>query len=183
MAEEHITTTEETPPSEHGAGFPPFQKETFASQLLWLAVFFVALYLIAAKLALPRVGSILRDRQRRVSEDLGEATRMKEQADAAGVAYEKALAEARSRAQATADEARRKLNAQAEVERKSLEDKLQARLVAAEQTIAATQASAMANVRSIAEDAAAAIVTRLTGAPPPQATVAAAVDAAIKSSN
>ena len=180
MAEEHLTTTEETPPSEHGGGFPPFDKETFPSQLLWLVVFFVALYLLAAKWALPRVGSILRDRKRRIADDLDEAEHMKQQADAAIVAYEKELAEARSKAQAMADEARRKLNAQAEAERKALEDRLHARLAAAEQTIAATKASAMANVRGIAEEAAAAIVTRLTGETPAQAVVAAAVDAAIK---
>src|SRR5579863_10361696 len=107
MAEEHLTTTEETPPSEHGGGFPPFQKEHFPSQLLWLVVFFVALYLLAAKWALPRVGSILRDRQRRIAGDLDEASRMKEQADAAVAAYEKGLAEARSKAQSLADDARR----------------------------------------------------------------------------
>jgi F-type H+-transporting ATPase subunit b len=183
MAEEHITTTEETPPSEHGAGFPPFNKEAFPSQLLWLVVFFVALYLIAAKWALPRVGSILRDRQRRLADDLAEAARMKEEADAAVAAYEKGLAEARARAQAMADDARRKLNAQAEAERKALEDKLHARLAVAEKTIAATKTAAMANVHGIAEDAASAIVTRLTGAVASHAAIAiaAAVDAAIKS--
>jgi len=181
MAEEHITTTEEKPPSEHGAGFPPFQKETFPSQIFWLIVFFIALYVIAAKWALPRVGSIIRDRQQRIAGDLSAAARMKEEADSAVAVYEKALAEARSRAQAMADEARRALNAQAEAERRALEDKLHARLAAAEQTIAATKASAMANVRGIAEDAATAIVTRLIGTEPPQSAVAAAVDAAIKS--
>jgi F-type H+-transporting ATPase subunit b len=181
MAQEHATITEETPPSERGAGFPPFNKETFASQLLWLAVFFVALYLIAAKLALPRVGSIMAERQGRIAGDLAEAARMKDEADAAAAAYEKALAEARARAQAMAAEARRKLNAKTELERQALEQKLNARLAKAEQTIAATKTAAMANVRAIAEDAAAAIVARLTGITPPKAAVAAAVDATIKS--
>jgi F-type H+-transporting ATPase subunit b len=180
MAEEHSTITEN--PSERGAGFPPFQRETFASQLLWLALFFVALYLIAAKLALPRVGAIMAERQKRVDGDLAEAARMKDQADAAAAAYEKALAEARTRAQAMAAEARHMLNAKAELERQALEQKLNARLDTAEQSIAATKTTAMANVRAIAEDAAAAIVARLTGVTPEKATVAAAVDAAIKAS-
>ena len=181
MAEGHVTSTEQSPASEHGAGFPPFQKETFASQLLWLVVFFVALYLIVAKLALPRVGAIKTERQGRVTGDLAEAARMKEEADAAAAAYDEALAEARGRAQGMATEARHKLNAQAELERQGLEQKLNARLGHAEQTIAATKTAALANVRAIAEDAAAAIVTRLTGITPEKGTVAAAVDAAIKS--
>ena len=93
------TGTEATPPSETGAGFPPFNKETFGSQLLWLAIFFVALYLISSKLALPRVGSIIADRRRRIAGDLDETARMKDAADAAIASYEKALADARTRAQ------------------------------------------------------------------------------------
>jgi len=177
---EHHTATEATPPSEHGGGFPPFQKDAFASQLLWLAIFFVALYLIAAKLALPRVGSIISERRARIAGDLAEAARMKDAADAANAAYEKALADARARAQALAAETRDKLAAEAEVNRKALEASLHARLAEADKSIAATKAAAMANVRGIAEEAAAAIVARLTGATPPRAAVAAAVEAAIK---
>ena len=43
MADEHTTTTEATPASEHHGGFPPFQKETFASQLFWLVICFAIL--------------------------------------------------------------------------------------------------------------------------------------------
>src|SRR5712692_1208426 len=115
------TGTEATPPSEHGGGFPPFQKDTFGSQLLWLAIFFIALYLIAAKLALPRVGSIIADRRKRIAGDLAEAARMKDAADAAIATYEKALADARARAYVIAAETRDKLNAEAEASRKAVE--------------------------------------------------------------
>jgi F-type H+-transporting ATPase subunit b len=177
---EHTTGTEAVPPSEHGAGFPPFQRDTFASQLLWLAIFFIALYLIAAKLALPRVGSVIAARRQRIDDDLGEAARMKDAADAAIATYEKALADARGRAQAMAAQTRDRLTAEAETQRKALEAALHGKLASAEQSIAATKAAAMANVRSIAEEATVAIVARLTGASPSKAAVAAAVDAAIK---
>src|SRR5258708_22381250 len=114
MAENHSTATEATPPSEHGGGFPPFQKDTFGSQLLWLAIFFVALYLIASKLVLPRVGSIIADRRKRISGDLDEAARMKDTADAPPSSYQKALADARAPAQAIAGATPDKVNAAAE---------------------------------------------------------------------
>ena len=175
-----VTGTEATPPSEHGGGFPPFQKETFGSQLLWLAIFFVALYLIASKLALPRVGSIIADRRKRISSDLDEAARMKDAADAAIASYEKSLADARTRAQAIAAQTRDEVNAEAEVRRKAVEAGLQAKLSAAEEAIAATRTAAMANVQGIAQDAAIAIVTRLTGQAPSQAAAASAVKAVIE---
>ena len=177
MAENRSTSTEATPPSEHGGGFPPFQKDTFASQLLWLALFFVTLYFLASRLALPRVGSILEERRSRIAGDFAAAARMKDEADAAIASYEKALADARSRAQAMAADTRDKLSREAEAERTKLESSLNAHLAAADQTIAATKAAAMANVHAIAEDTAIAIVARLVGMTPSREVAAAAVAA------
>ena len=53
-------------------------------------------------------------------------------------------------------------------------------LADAEKQIAATKSAAMANVRGIATEAAAAIVTRLSGVAAPEPAVAAAVDAVLK---
>ena len=91
-----------------------------------------------------------------------------------------AIVSARARAQAIGSETRDKLNAQAESDRKSLETSLAAKLADAEKTIASTRATAMGNVRSIASDAATAIVQRLTGVAPDSKTVDSAVDASLK---
>jgi F-type H+-transporting ATPase subunit b len=45
-------------PAGHNA-FPPFQRENFPSQLIWLAVSFVLLYVLMAKVALPRIASLV----------------------------------------------------------------------------------------------------------------------------
>jgi F-type H+-transporting ATPase subunit b len=95
-------------------------------------------------------------------------------------AYEKALAEARGRAQTIANETREKQAAAAEATRKKTEDELNARLAEAETSIAATKRAAMANVRAVAEDATAAIVERLIGLAPDQKTVAKAVADVLK---
>ena len=160
--------------------FPPFNKETFASQLVWLVIFFVALYVIISKLAIPRIGGIIEARSQKIDGDLAEAKRLKDQSDAAIAAYEKSLADARARAQTLAGETRDKLAAEAEVTRKKLEAELNARLAKAEQTIAATKTAAMANVQGIAADTAIAIVERLIGTAPSGAAAQAAVADALK---
>ena len=167
-------------PGGHKGAFPPFAKETFASQLVWLAITFVILYLMIWRVAIPRIGGILAARTRRIEDDFAAAQRMKEESEAALAAYEKSLAEARNRAQAIGTEIRDKLHAEAEERRKALEVQLNTQLAEAEKTIAATKASAMANVRGIAVDAAAAIVERLIGTAPPASAVTAAVDEALK---
>src|ERR1700742_2485605 len=119
-----VATTEHVPASEHGGGFPPFQKETFASQIVWLVITFVALYLLISRIAVPRIGGILEDRAKRIESDFAEAQRDKEESEAALAAYEKALADARNRAQAIGAEIRDKVHAEAEEKRKALEAKL-----------------------------------------------------------
>src|SRR5882757_10948061 len=94
-----IETTEHIPKSEEGRGFPPFDKQTFPSQIFWFALTFIALYLLMSRVALPRVGSILEDRRRHIDGNLADAQRLKGESDAAIAAHEKALAEARGRAQ------------------------------------------------------------------------------------
>ena len=183
MAESHGNAsgiTAHTEADAHGRAFPPFQKYTFASQLVSLVIAFVALYLIVSRIALPRVGGAIDARQNAIEGDLAEAQKLKDQSDAALKSYEGELASARTKAQAIGAETREKLNAQSEAERKALEDKLSVKLAEAEKTIAATRTTAMSNVRGIAAEAASAIVQRLTGVLPDGKSVDSAVDASLK---
>jgi F-type H+-transporting ATPase subunit b len=176
----HTTSTEHVPAGEHKGGFPPFDSHSYASQLVWLVLAFVLLYALMAKWALPRVGAIIENRQKHIADDVADAGKLKAQSDEAIAAYEKALADARARAQAIANETRDTQAAAAEVRRKSLEDELNVKLADAEKTIAATKTAAMSNVRGIAEDAARAIVERLIGTAPSDQAVTAAVADALK---
>ncbi len=171
MATEHT----EAPGGSHKAPFPPFQGETFASQLVWLAIAFAILYLMAKKIMLPRIGGIIEARRRHIDNDIAEAQRLKAESDAAIAAYEKSLADARARAQALANETRERQAAEAEKNRKVLEQQLNAKLAEAEKAIAATKSAAMANVRGIAVEAASAIVEQFIGSAPSEQAVTEAV--------
>src|SRR5262249_28640347 len=101
-----IEATEHIPQSEHGGGFPPFQKDTFPSQILWLAFFFIALYLLMSRIGLPRVGGILENRQRHIDDDISEAERLKKESDEALGGDEEGGAARRHRGQTAANRAR-----------------------------------------------------------------------------
>jgi F-type H+-transporting ATPase subunit b len=160
--------------------FPPFNSETFASQLLWFALAFVLLYVLMSRVALPRVGEIVAARADRIAGDLAAAQRLKDETDAAISGYEKTLADARANAQSLAGQTRDKLMAEADQRRKTVEADLNARLQSAEATIAQTKTAAMGNVRAIATDAAGAIVERLLGSKPDSKSVSDAVDQTLK---
>lgn len=160
----------------HGGAFPPFRSDTFVAQILWVALAFGLLYYLMSKFALPRIGTILHERASRLGADLGEAHRMRAEAEAAGSAYEAALKAANDRSKGIAQGARDAAAAEADTRRKAVEADLAQKLAASEATIRARTASAMTNVREIAGDTASAIVERLTGQAPDRGQLDAALD-------
>lgn len=152
--------------AEHEETFPPFDPTFFASQLLWLALTFVTLYLVMSRLVLPRIGGILEDRRDRIARDLDQAERLKQQADDAIASYERALAEARAGAFTIAAEARDAAKEEANARQAEVEAELDKKLAAAEGRIADVKAKALADVGDIAGAAAEAVVQRLLGKKP-----------------
>ena len=72
---------------------PQFDTATFPSQIFWLVVCFVVVFVFAWRIVLPRIAGTLEDRQRKIGDDLARAGELADQADEVMAAYEKRLAE------------------------------------------------------------------------------------------
>lgn len=147
-------------PAEHNV-FPPFDSTTFASQLLWFAITFALLYYLMAKVALPRIAGILEDRRDRIASDLDLADSLKQESEAALEGYDRALAEARARANAIAEGARDGAKQAAAAKRVAVEASLTDKLDAAEKRIGEIKAKALADVGEIARETTEALVNSL----------------------
>lgn len=170
------TATVEHGPSAGEVSFPPFDTSTYTAQIVWLALTFGVLYYVMAKVIVPRLSGMIEKRRQVIASDLDEAAGMRARAQEAGAAYEKALNEARAKAQAIALETRAALTSETDTKRKALEADLADRLSASDAQIRARTADAMTNVNAIAIEAAGAIVEHLTGRPPAPGTMAKAVE-------
>jgi F-type H+-transporting ATPase subunit b len=159
---------------------PQFDPSGFAPQVFWLAVTFITLYMLMAKVALPKIGAVLDERQRKIDDNLDKAAQLKAEAEAAVVAYEKALAESRAHANAVIKEASERLAKEAEERNKQLSEKLAEQIKAGEAKIAAAKQAALANVREVALEVAGATVARLVGTNADQGQLEAAVATALK---
>lgn len=158
-------------------GFPPFNAATFAGQLFWLALTFGTLYLLMSRVALPRVGAIMAEREATIEASLAQASKAQAAAEAEAQGLEQALAKAKANAQAIAQDARAKSAKEIEAKRSAVEKDLAAKMVAAEASISETKTKAMGNVEDIARDAVSAIIEQLTGKAPTAAAVTKAITA------
>ncbi|SFV36291.1 F-type H+-transporting ATPase subunit b [Devosia crocina] len=157
----------------HSDVFPPFDPATFPSQLLWLAISFAALYLLMSKVALPKVGSTLEKRQATIDADLAAADADRQKTDAAIASYEKALAEAKAKAQSIAAQSRDAIQADLAQKRGAAETDLATKVSAAEARIAETKTAALAHVDEIAVETAQAVVGQIVGTVSPDSVRAA----------
>ena len=144
---------------------PQLDFSTFTPQLVWLAIWFVVLYLLMAKLGLPRIAAVVEARRRRREDDLARAAQMKSEVVPLLSSKDKLLKETGDRLAAKAAQRQRALAAD-----------LASQIAAAEQRIADTKEAALSEVRGIAIDVGRSVVEKLTGSAPEAASLAAAVD-------
>lgn len=154
---------------------PQLDISTYAPQVVWLVITFLAMYFIMAKVALPRIAQVLDERQTRIDDNLEKAAALRKQAEEAAQAYEKSLAEARSKAQDEVKVVIDQVNAQAAKAQTALADKLNIELVAAEARITQAKDKALANIKQVSSEVAKATVEKVSGVSLDDAAIESAV--------
>jgi F-type H+-transporting ATPase subunit b len=158
---------------------PQLDFATFPTQLFWLAVTFIILYVLMKWVALPQVAAMIRARRDRLDADLARAEQLKAEAERVLAAYQQALASARAQAQAAVKETSDRLAAEAAERQRQLGESLARRIAAAEREIAAAKQQALGELHNIAVEVARSVTEKLTGTAADAASVAAAVDRAM----
>lgn len=161
---------------------PQFDPTHFPSQIFWLVVTFVALYLIVSKFAIPRVGEILEQRARLIQDDLDRAQHLKAETDAAIAAYEKAMADARGQARDVMLAATNELKAIGDQKTAAVSAEVSKQIADAEGRIAKAKQDALGQIKTIAADTAREAVNRLAGLTLDAGKVEGAVANALKDS-
>lgn len=161
------------------AGMPQLDFSTFPNQIFWLVVALVILYVLLSKIALPRIGGILEDRQGRILGDIAAAEKLKTQAEEAEKAYNQALVDARAEAAKIVAATRAEIQADLDKATAHADAEIAARAAESSKRIEEVRAGAVASVTEVAKDTAEAIVAALGGKADAKS-VAAAVTARMK---
>ena len=159
MSENTGTTVQQS--AEHPKSFAPLDPATFPGQLLWLAITFGLLYVLARRVVLPIAGSVIEERRNRIKGDIALAEEIRSDTQVALARYTQAIADARSHAGEVDKSLREKVKLEVETERARIEAEIAARISEAEKRIAAAKARALASVGEIANEVTSAIVSKL----------------------
>ncbi len=164
---------------EQKEGMPQLDPHSYASQLFWLAVFFLLIFLFLRFVGLPRVTAIIDQRAKTIGGDIATAERLQVEAAEAEKTYEKTMAEARASARQLLAETHEQ-NVQALTAKTREATAASDRQVADAVTrIEAQQVEALKSIRDVALGLAADITAKLAGHVPSADRVAVAVDRAV----
>lgn len=164
MATETTGTVSTCVDSHGGAiGMPQLCFDWFPNQMFWLVVTLVVIFLVLSRVALPRIAAILAERQGTITNDLAAAEDLKARAVEAEEAYNQALADARSEAQAIVAKAKAEIQADLNVAIQTADAEIAAKSAESEKAIAEIRAGALESVKAVAADTASELVSALGG--------------------
>lgn len=153
----------------HGAasapGMPQLDVTTYGNLIFWLLVALAVTYWVLSRVALPRIGGVLSDRQGAITGDLMSAEEFKQKAKDAEAAYDKALADARAEAQKIVVANRAEIQKELDAAIAHADAEIAARSAESEKRIGQIRASAVADAQTVARDVTEELIRVLGGTP------------------
>jgi F-type H+-transporting ATPase subunit b len=158
---------------------PQLDPTWYSSQLFWLALTFVGLYIVLSRMVLPPLMEVIARRAQTVQGDIETAQRLKHDAEVARANYDKALADSRMKAQTLMNEAIASQKHTAEEKAKELDKQIEKKLAAASAQISAKKTQMLTELIPTTSELVGMIVEKLTQqAPNPEQVHAALGDIA-----
>lgn len=158
-------------------GMPQLCGEWFTNQIFWFVLAIGAIYFILSRVALPQIAAVLAERQGTITNDIAMAEELKQKAEEAEVAYNKALADARAEAQRIVADAKAEIQAELDDATAKADAEIAAKAAESEAAIAEIRAGALQSIEVVAKVTAAEILTAFDSAADAGAIDAAVADA------
>ena len=162
------------------AGMPQLDPTYWASQGFWLILIFTLLYLALSKLFIPKIKNSIDDRENRIKDDLDEAQKLKEVAEAKLKEYEISIENAKKDVQKILFESKNKLNSEIQNKKKIFEKEIETEIENAEKEIESFKKDSLESISKISEEITSKIIENISGEPMNQSSVKASVQESVK---
>jgi len=142
-------------------GMPQLNPEFWIAQIFWLILIFSSLYLIIWKIFLPRITYSIENRKSRIVNDLGEAQKLKDNAEKKLKEYNEIIEKSKKEAKKIIDDSKKKLDRDIENKKQEFNDEIEKELTAAEKEIKDLKKTSTSNVADIAAETSAEIIRQI----------------------
>ena len=145
------------------AGMPQLDPEYWSSQVFWLIIIFLTIYVLISKIFIPKIKGSIDMREDKIRKDLEEAKNFKEQAELKLKEYDSLMETAKLDVKKIVSKSRQKLNEDMLKKRKEAQKKIDAEILDAETEIQKFKKESFNKVNSISQDIASNLVKDIFG--------------------
>ena len=161
-------------------GMPQLNPEFWLSQIFWLTLIFVILYITIWKIFLPRIAVSIENRKSRVVNDLNEAQKLKENVETKIKEYDKIIEKSKNEARKIIEDSRKKLNDDIENKKQKFNNEIEKELNIIEKEIKDLKKSSLPNVSKIATETTSEVIKQIMDTEVNKSNVSAIIDQIIK---
>tara|TARA_B100000900_G_C20289123_1_gene597337 strand:+ start:86 stop:589 length:504 start_codon:yes stop_codon:yes gene_type:complete len=147
-------------------GMPQLNTEYFASQIFWLIISFIILYVVMSKFALPKIANIIETREDIIARDVEDAENFKKESEITEQGYLQSIREAQDKASSYLSNSRNKLNQVIEDENNVFENESRELLQKFETELEIKKGSVLEKSEQIAYDVSSDIISKVFGENP-----------------
>ena len=158
---------------------PQLDVSGFPSQIFWLVITFVFLWWLMAKVALPKVGLVLEERQKKINDSLDMAENLRIEAGSVLEAYEIAISVAHDEARKVINDANQEGTQASANQLAEMRISLTNQIAEVEAEIESVKEKALNDISQSAREVAISTLDNLVGIKVPAKTLNAAIDDAM----
>ena len=142
-------------------GMPQLDPEFWIAQIFWLILIFSILYFVIWKIFLPKITYSIENRKARVINDLGEAQKLKENAEKKLKEYNEIIERSKKEAKKIIEDSKKELEKDIKSKIQEFNSQIKKELAATEKEIKDLKKSSMSNICYIATETSAEVIRQI----------------------
>ena len=162
------------------AGMPQLDPKYWASQSFWLIIIFLSIYLLIARIFIPKIKNSIDMRESKIRKDLEEAKVFREEAEKKLKSYKELMETAKIDARKILSESNRSLNEEMQEKKNKIQKEIEKEIYNAENDIKKFKNESLEKVNFISEEIVSSLIKEIFGEDLNRSSIKATVSETIK---
>ena len=144
-------------------GMPQLNPEFWSAQIFWLILIFSSLYIIIWKIFLPKITDSIENRKLRVTNDLNESQKLKENAEKKLREYDRIIADSKKEAKKIIEDGKKKLENDIKNKKLKFNEEIEKEILSTKKEIKGLKKTSISNINKIAVEISSEVIKQVVG--------------------